>query len=201
MRTYADAMFGAESRKLQARAGSLEQGEIRYAQKGPRGLDADGWAFLADRQSVYIATLTEEGHPYVQHRGGPRGFLRQVGEQTIGFADYRGNRQFISQGNLLTDDRISLFAMDYARRGRLKVQGRAKLVEAAEASDMIDRVWQEGEPRPERIFTITVEAIDWNCPKYIPRMFDEEQIAAMMAPEITRLQDRIAELEAALAAR
>ncbi|UWQ16875.1 pyridoxamine 5'-phosphate oxidase family protein [Jannaschia sp. M317] len=200
MRAYDDIMFGAQTRALQEAASSREANAARYRHLGPRGLGPDEWAFLADRTSIYIASLTEEGWPYIQHRGGPKGFLRQVGPQTIGMSDYRGNRQFITQGNLIRDDRVSVFAMDYARKARLKIQGRARMVPVEADVELAGQVAVDGQGRVERLLTIEVEATDWNCPQFITPHFDEAQIAAMLGPEISRQQDRIKSLEARLRA-
>jgi hypothetical protein len=152
-------------------------------------------AFLAARDSFYLATVSETGWPYVQHRGGPPGFLKVLDEATIGFADFRGNRQYVSLGNLGGDDRVSLILVDYPHRRRLKILGHARPVEDAAT---LARLAVPGYPaKVERGLLIAVAAFDWNCPQHLTPRFTEAEIAAAAAP----LHARIAELEAALAAR
>lgn len=152
-------------------------------------------AFLAERDSFYLATASAAGQPYVQHRGGPKGFLRVVDERTLGFVDLAGNRQFITVGNLAENDRAFLFLMDYARRRRVKIWGRARVVEGDAA--LVARLMPEGvEGKPERVIRFAIEAWDVNCPQHIPQKID----AADARAAIARLEARIAMLEAENAA-
>lgn len=154
--------------------------------------------FIASRDSFYIATVTENGWPYIQHRGGPPGFLRVLDEHSLGFADYRGNRQLISTGNLATSDRVACFFMDYPRRTRLKLLGHARVEEAKLRPDLVEKLVEPEMRRVvERVFLIDVESFDWNCPKYITPRYTAAEIEEAIAP----MRKRIAELEAALAAR
>ena len=150
--------------------------------------------FIAERDSFYIATASADGQPYIQHHGGPKGFLKVLGERTLGSADFAGNRQYISLGNLSENDRAQLFLMDYAGRRRIKVWGRARVVEDDPA--LVERLIDPGsEARPERAFVFEIEAWDVNCPQHItPRYTDAE-----IAPVIERLHQRIAALERKLA--
>ena len=159
----------------------------------------DEAAFIAGRDSFYMATVNADGWPYIQHRGGPEGFLRVLGPHQLGFADFKGNRQLLSTGNLAGDDRVSLFLMDYARRERLKILGHARVLDARENAELADRICPAPELRSkiERIILIEVTGFDWNCPQYITPRFTEEEIAEHTGP----LKARIAELEAQLAAR
>jgi len=159
------------------------------------GLGPNESAFLQTRDSFYMASVSETGWPYVQHRGGPRGFVRILDEMTIGFADYTGNRQYISVGNLMRDDRVSLIFMDYANRARLKFYGRVKLIDADDMETLEKLVVTDYRARIERGFVIAVEAFDWNCPQHIVPRFTVEEIQ----PAITQLKNKIAELEAELA--
>ena len=152
-------------------------------------------AFIAMRDSFYLATVTETDWPYIQHRGGPAGFLRVLDEKTIAFADFRGNRQFVSVGNLAKNDRVALFLMDYAHQARLKILGRALTIELNDDPALAAKLALPGyRARPERAFLITVDAFDWNCPQHITQRFTladvEDAVGAMKA--------RIAELEAVL---
>ena len=132
--------------------------------------------FIAERDSFYMATVSETGWPYVQHRGGPIGFVRVLNETMFGFCDYTGNRQYVSLGNMRQDDRVSLFFMDYPNRKRLKLLGRSRLVEKGEV-ELLDQLTVAGyRARVERSFVITIEAFDWNCPQHITPRFTESQI-------------------------
>ncbi len=140
----------------------------RPMQIAPVHLNEEEMAFIEDRDSFYMATVTETGWPYMQHRGGPRGFLRVLDDQTLAFADFRGNRQLISVGNLAVNDRVALFLMDYVRRERLKILGHAKVVDARKDTELVKRVAMPEYPgKIERVFVIQVVATDWNCPQHI----------------------------------
>ncbi|MGQ0677692.1 MAG: pyridoxamine 5'-phosphate oxidase family protein [Rhodospirillales bacterium] len=151
--------------------------------------------FIAARNSLYMATVSETGWPYIQHRGGPTGFVRVLDENTIGFADFRGNRQYVSVGNLMTDDRVSVFFMDYANKIRLKLFGRARIIGLDEQAVLSRLEIPDYRARIERGFVITVEGFDWNCPQHITPRYTIEEIT----PTIDALKARIAELEAELA--
>lgn len=154
-------------------------------------------AFIAMRDSFYMATVGETGWPYIQHRGGPLGFVKLLGDRALGFADFSGNRQYVSVGNLLHDNRAALFFMDYPHRRRLKLLGRVRAVDLATSpgleAALIDASYKA---RIERGFVIDVEAFDWNCPQHITPRYT----VADIAPTIDALRARIAELEAKAAA-
>jgi predicted pyridoxine 5'-phosphate oxidase superfamily flavin-nucleotide-binding protein len=199
MENYAELMFTKAVQAEQEADGTRALYAQKYPDRTKSEFSADEVAFLESRTSIYIASVSETGWPYLQHRGGPRGFIKVLDGQTLGFADYRGNRQYISKGNLQTDDRVSVFAMDYARKARLKLQGRATMQEAEDAPDLAQQLATEGQGRVERVLTIRIVAMDWNCPQFITPRFDTDEIAAMVGPEMSRLQARIAELEAEIA--
>ncbi|EUC00420.1 pyridoxamine 5-phosphate oxidase-related FMN-binding protein [Rhizobium sp. CF080] len=149
-------------------------------------------AFIAARDSFYMATVSETGWPYVQHRGGPRGFLKVVDDRTLAFADYRGNRQYISTGNVAANDRVSLFLMDYAHRARLKIYARVEEVALDADPDLTMLVTDPNyRARIERIFRLRLESFDWNCPQHITPRFTEGEVNEAVRP----LRDRLAELE------
>jgi hypothetical protein len=153
------------------------------------GQEAD---FIAARDSFYLATLSSNGWPYVQHRGGPAGFLQVLGPSLLGFADYKGNRQLLSTGNLAGNDRASLFLMDYKARERLKILGHARVVTAADEPALAARLSDPSmEKAIERFFLIEVISYDWNCPKYITPRYTAQEVEAYAAS----LKARIAELE------
>ena len=160
--------------------------------EGDRASDHFGAAeahFIAGRDSFYMATVSETGWPYVQHRGGPRGFLALLDDRTLAFADFRGNRQYISVGNLTADDRVALILMDYAERRRLKIYARAGARDLAADPVLANRLATPGyRGKPERAIVVRLEAFDWNCPQHITPRFT----AAELAP----LQARLTELEA-----
>jgi predicted pyridoxine 5'-phosphate oxidase superfamily flavin-nucleotide-binding protein len=151
--------------------------------------------FIEARDSFYMATITENGWPYVQHRGGRPGFLRVVSPTQLAFADYKGNRQLLSTGNLAANDRVALFLMDYPHRERLKILGHARVEDARQHPDLVAQL-AESEARGivERLFFIEILSFDWNCPKYITPRFTAAEVEKVIAP----LQQRIAELEAQL---
>jgi uncharacterized protein len=149
-------------------------------------------AFVAERDSFYMATVSQTGWPYVQYRGGPRGFLKFVDDRTLAFADYRGNRQYISTGNLEADDRACLILMDYRVPARLKVYARVTTLALDEEPTLTALVAVPGyKAKVERIFRLTLEAFDWNCPQHITRRFTEEQIAEAVRP----LREQLAQLQ------
>jgi len=162
--------------------------------KGDRAFDKftpNEVAFIETRDSFYIATASETGWPYVQHRGGPRGFLKVVDDKTVAFADYRGNRQYISVGNLAADGRASLILVDYPARARLKIYAHVEAVPID--NDLAALVAEPGyAAKPERVFVLRLAAFDWNCPQHITPRFTEAEVAAAMAP----LRNRVTSLEA-----
>ena len=138
--------------------------------------------FIRSRDSFYMASVSETNWPYVQHRGGPEGFLNVIDESTIGFADYSGNRQYISTGNFRNNDRVSLFLMDYPSKSRLKILGRIKIINGDNADELAPLKSTDFSARVERGFIIHIEAFDWNCPKYITPRFTEAQIEKFINP-------------------
>ena len=149
--------------------------------------------FIAERDSFYIASVSETGWPYVQHRGGPRGFLKVVDDRTLAFADYSGNRQYISTGNVAANSRACLFLMDYPRRTRLKIYAHAEVLTLDAEPDLTQMLSPQGyRARPERLFRLRLDAFDWNCPQHITPRFTEAEITEAIRP----LRDRLAELEA-----
>jgi len=196
---FADIAFTASVREHQARLGVASRNERLQSLGGPNDrLGPAEVQFISARDSFYIASVSDTGWPYVQHRGGPPGFLRVLGENTLAFADFRGNTQYVSAGNLHHDGRVSLILMDYAAKRRLKLFGRARLIEEAEDPALVARLENPNyRARVERAFVITVEAFDWNCPQHITARFTEDEVRAAVEP----LRARIQELEALLFSR
>jgi uncharacterized protein len=194
--TYLHTLFGPGARALQEAAGS----RAAYARM-EAGADID-WLtdrevdFITARDSFYMASVSEDGWPYVQHRGGPAGFLKRIAGNRIGFADYRGNKQYLSTANLVADDRVALFLMDYPNRRRLKLIGHAR--SSDDPADIAALTSPDYPAEVERAFVVDVTGFDWNCPQHITPRFTEAEIRQASQPlidEIARLRARIAELE------
>lgn len=150
-------------------------------------------AFIAERDSFYMASVSETGWPYVQHRGGPAGFLKVVDDKTLAFADYRGNRQYLSIGNFAANERTCLFLMDYPRRARLKIYAHVERLAVDADPALTERVTEGGyKAKVERILRLRLEAYDWNCSQHITPRFTESQVTEAVRP----LRDRLAQLEA-----
>ena len=194
-RAFADISFTPSVLAAQELNGSaenyakfLEPNADRGNQIGPAEAE-----FISRRDGFYQATTTDTGWPYVQFRGGPIGFLKLLDESTIAYADFRGNRQYLSAGNLADNDRVSLILMDYPNRRRLKVWGRAKLVAATDDPLLMTKL-QDPTYRalPERAVVIAIEALDWNCPQHIPQRMTLEELE----PQLKPVRDEIAHLKA-----
>jgi predicted pyridoxine 5'-phosphate oxidase superfamily flavin-nucleotide-binding protein len=186
-----DIAFTPAVKDIQRRRGSRKLYEKQEARGGFRTeITEDLAAFLALVDTAYLATASADGQPYAQHRGGPKGFIRVMDAHTIGFADFSGNRQYISTGNLAENSKAFLFLMDYARRRRIKLWGRARIVEGDAA--LLARLMPESYcARPEQAILFEVDAWDVNCPQHIPQKFDAADVAAALG----KLEDRIAKLE------
>jgi hypothetical protein len=190
---FAEIAFTPNVKAVQERQGS-RRSLARFEGGDPvrHRLSAREAQFIAERDSFYMATVSETGWPYIQHRGGPKGFLRVLDETTLGFADYSGNRQYISVGNLAGNDRVSLFLMSYENKARLKILGRARVVQADDAVTM-ERLAVDGlDVRIERGILIDLEAFDWNCSQHIT----ERYTLADVEQATLALRNRIAALEA-----
>ena len=197
-RAYSDIAFTPAVRAVQTRMGSrsVYAPLDRTTDKRDK-LTQDEVAFIHERDGFYQATVSESGWPYVQYRGGPAGFLKVLDAKTIAYADFRGNVQYISVGNLSGNDRVSIFLMDYANQRRLKILGRVRLVEASDDAALIARLQMPNYPaRIERAMVIAVEGYDWNCPQHITPRFTKGEIEEGVAP----LREEIRRLSKALAA-
>ncbi|WP_221393649.1 pyridoxamine 5'-phosphate oxidase family protein [Dyadobacter sp. NIV53] len=191
-RNYASVAFTTEVKALQERYGSRKAYAHLEEKVSKTELTDFEKHFIQNRDSCYIASTGENGFPYIQHRGGEKGFLRTIDLVTLGFADLRGNRQYISVGNTVTNPKVSLILMDYAHQARLKIYAEAETVEIAGRPDLADLVIPQGyEGIAERIVLLHIIAFDWNCPKYITPRYTTEEINEMLAP----LQEHVRELE------
>jgi predicted pyridoxine 5'-phosphate oxidase superfamily flavin-nucleotide-binding protein len=194
--TYSsDVAFTPAVKAIQARKGS----RAAYAQVEQRGgwhteIDDNLAAFLAELNSLYFATANADGQPYIQHRGGPKGFIKILDKHTLAFADYSGNRQYITQGNLSENPKANIFLMDYVHRRRVKIWGEARVVDDDPA--LLTSLMPQGyKARPEQVILFRIAAWDTNCPQHIPQKFDAADVTAALASRCA-----VAELEAELAA-
>ena len=194
-RVSSDIAFTPIVKSLQAKKGSRRAyAHMEQAGSWETRITPDLADFIAAQRSVFLATVNGEGQPYIQHRGGPPGFLRVVDEHTLAFVDFTGNRQYISSGNLLENPKAHLFLIDYQQRKRVKVWGEARMVEATD--EWLATLMPDGyKARPEQVLLFTVKAWDANCPQHIPPRFEAADVLAALREK----DRRIAELEAELA--
>ena len=189
-----DIAFTYTVKALQVKKGS-RSGYARMEKDGSweTVITPDLAAFIAAQTSVFLATANAEGQPYIQHRGGPPGFLRVVDEHTIAFVDYAGNRQYVTSGNLLDNPKAYLFLIDYAHRRRIKIWGTAKVVEG-DAALIGDLMPEDYKARAEQVVLFTVSAWDANCPQHIPQRFEAADVAAAIAERDRRIADLESEI-------
>jgi uncharacterized protein len=195
-RLISDIAFTPTVKKIQDRKGSREN-YAKMEQKGgwQDSVTADLAQFIGERDSFYLGTASADGQPYIQHRGGKPGFLKVLDEHTLAFADFKGNRQYLSTGNLEDNDKAYIFLMDYPNRRRIKIWGTARVVDTDPVL-MAQLTDADYKSQPEQVIVFTVTAWDVNCPQHITRRYSEAEVAAIIEP----LHSRIAELEAQIAA-
>jgi predicted pyridoxine 5'-phosphate oxidase superfamily flavin-nucleotide-binding protein len=195
-------VFTAAARRAQAEHGSATAYARKIEAGFPDTLTPELAAFIAEQDTAFLGTASADGAPYIQHRGGPKGFIKVIDEHTLGFADYRGNRQYITVGNLSENDRAYLFLIDFSRRQRIKLWGRARVVENDDA--LTERLFDRGyKAKPERVILFTIEAWDMNCSQHITARLSEaevESMASTIQERFAALQAENAQLRAALAA-
>ncbi len=198
-KAFAELVFTESVREMQEKQGSARMYERFLTPEAPADdhLGPDEKQFIELRDGFYQATVSETGWPYVQFRGGPRGFLKVLDKKTVAYADFRGNRQYISTGNLERDNRIAMILVDYPNSARIKILGRARLVEGADDPDLMARLHDDSyRARPERAVVITVEGFDWNCPQHLPVRLTMEEMQPILSP----FQNELAQLRAENAA-
>ena len=190
---FGDLLFSPAVKAIQERYGSRRQyARLAEGATRPDRLGPEETAFISARDAFYVATTGANGWPYVQHRGGPAGFLKVIDDRTLGFDDFRGNKQFISTGNLVTDNRVALILLDYPAQARLKILGHAEVFEGEAGREWTGRLRDPDYPAVvERAVIIHMDAFDWNCQQHITARFTAEQIHEALAP----FERRIAELE------
>lgn len=186
---FGSAIFTSTIKALQEKHGSRRAYAKRESAGGSSGavsgdpVGPDEAQFIGDRDSFYMATIGETGWPYVQHRGGPKGFLKVIDAKTLAFADFRGNRQYISTGNLTTNPRVAMILVDYPQQTRLKILGTIQILEGEQATQWVTAHPDPGYPaQMERVFLIHVEATDWNCQQHITPRFTEDEIRGALQP-------------------
>jgi len=184
-------VFTPAARRAQAERGSAGAYEKKITAGFPTTVTPELAAFIAEQDTAFLGTASADGAPYIQHRGGPKGFIKVIDEQTLGFADYRGNRQYITLGNLSENDRAYLFLIDFSRRQRIKLWGRARVVENDDA--LIQKLFDQGyKARPERVILFTIQAWDVNCSQHITARLTGDEVEHLAAT----VQERIAALQA-----
>lgn len=197
MTNYSTLAFTDPVKKLQEHYGSrsayARQERFAYLD----GLSDQETSFIAQSDSFYMASIGENGFPYVQHRGGPKGFVKVMDKDTLGFVDFAGNRQYISVGNIMTHPQVSLIMVDYPRRARLKIYAKARIAELSEEPSLFNLLDPADYPhRPERMMVLAVSAYDWNCPQHITPRYTAEEIADAMSERdeyIRRLETELAQ--------
>ena len=196
-KNFASIGFSTAARQLQEKYGSRQSYARMEKDSYVDGLTENEVNFIAERDSFYMASIGENGFPYVQHRGGPKGFLKVLDNKRLGFIDFKGNMQYITAGNLATNNNVALIMVDYPTRARLKIFARAEVAELASHQELYNALNLEGYKfRPERMMVLHIEAYDWNCPQHIVPRYTIEEIERALAPQ----REYIAKLEAEIKA-
>lgn len=200
MKNYAELLFINEVLELQNEAGVSDTYARVYKNRIAESLSDQEIDFISQRESFYIASISSTGWPYIQHRGGPQGFLKVIDTNLLGFADYTGNKQFITMGHAARNEKVALFLMDYENSARLKILGHLKMQHAKDADPLVcEKLNTEGQGQVERIATIQIESMDWNCPKYIPQLISATKLAPQLQAVIDEneyLKEELAQLKA-----
>ena len=200
MKNYAELLFINEVLELQNEVGVGDTYARVYKKRIAESLSDQEIDFISQRESFYIASISSTGWPYIQHRGGPQGFLKVIDTNLLGFADYTGNKQFITMGHAARNEKVALFLMDYENSARLKILGHLKMQHAKDADALVcEKLNTEGQGQVERIATIQIESMDWNCPKYIPQLISATKLAPQLQAVIDEneyLKKELAQLKA-----
>lgn len=201
-KNYAEIAFTDSVKAQQDKNGSRRSYARMEAQTRGTELSFVEAEFIAERDGFYLSTVGENGYPYVQFRGGPKGFLKVIDSRTLAFADFRGNLQYISTGNLTRNNKAALILMDYANRQRLKIYARIEVIEASQSPDLIAQLRDtDYQAQIERVMLIHIEAFDWNCPQHITQRYTMEEIRELNAPlyeHVARLEAEVEQLKAKL---
>ena len=193
---YQSIAFGEETKKFQEKYGSRSAYARVEQTSYYEGLTENEIAFISERDGFYLASNGHDGYPYIQYRGGPAGFLRVIDNNTLGFLDFRGNKQYISTGNVKEDDKVALMIMDYARKARLKIYAKAEIIELGTDEALEEKLAMPGyNAKPERIIKLHVQAYDWNCPQHIVQRFTIPEIEDAFAAQKDYIKELRAEIE------
>ena len=193
---YANLAFTDAVKKLQAQNGSRDNYEKMEKYSSKEGLTPREINIIKERDSFYMASIGKNGFPYIQHRGGPKGFLKALDSKTLAFLDFSGNMQYISVGNIKTNNKVSLILVDYPQKSRLKIYAEAEVLSLAENQDLEKKLNLEGyKYRPERIMVFHVKAFDWNCPQHITPRYTIEEIEQAFAPQLSYIETLEQELK------
>ena len=202
MKNFTEIAFTEDVKTIQTELGSRKNYLRMEQNPAPTKLPDEAKRFIEESDVFYQATVASNGWPYVQHRGGPKGMLKVLSDNQIGYADFKGNKQYLSVGNIQKNNRVSLIIMDYPRKSRLKIWAKAEIVTKADTPELIDQLKNPEYKTPvERGIILTIEAFDWNCPQHIKPRFTEEDVAEWFAPhqqKIADLEDEINTLKARL---
>jgi uncharacterized protein len=197
-KNFASLAFTNEVRALQENYGSRANYE-RVEKRLVDGLTENEIHFISNHDSFYMASIGENEFPYIQHRGGPKGFVKIIDASTIGFIDFSGNKQYITVGNLATNKNVSLFMIDYPSRARLKLYAKTEIVELIARPDLLKSLsLADYQAKPERMMLLHIEAYDWNCPQHITPRYTEEEVEEALAPQreyIKKLEQELKELK------
>lgn len=193
---YQSIAFGEETKKLQEKYGSRSAYARVEKTSYYEGLTENEIAFISERDGFYMASNGHDGYPYIQYRGGPAGFLRVIDHNTLGFLDFRGNKQYISTGNVKEDDKVALMIMDYARKARLKIYAKAEIIDLGTDAALEEKLaLPDYNAKPERIIKLHIKAYDWNCPQHIVQRFTIPEIEDAFAAQKDYIQQLRAEIE------
>jgi uncharacterized protein len=194
---YASLAFTPEIKALQEKHGSRFAYDRQEKQRVVSGLSQNEVTFISHRDSFYLASIGENGFPYIQHRGGPKGFVKVLDKNTLGFIDFSGNKQYISVGNFATNKNVSIIMVDYPSRSRLKLYATVEIVELKNNPDLFEKLTLDDYPhRPERMMIFALEAYDWNCPQHITPRYTAEEIEEAFQPQREYIQKLEEELKA-----
>lgn len=188
-KNFAEIAFSDAVKELQEQHGSRKGYERMEKFNVVDGLSQNEKDFIEDRDSFYLASIGEKNFPYIQHRGGPKGFVKVIDKDTIGFIDFSGNKQYISVGNFATNNKVALIMMDYPARARLKIFAKAEIIELQDNPELLSRLdLGDYQYRPERMMIFHIEAYDWNCPQHIVPRFTIDEIQKALQPQLNKIE-------------
>ena len=198
-RNFAEIAFSDASKRLQEKYGSRNSYSRMEKYSEINGLTDGEFSFIENQNSFYLSSIGSNGFPYIQHRGGPKGFLKVLDSKSVGFIDFSGNKQYVSVGNIATNAKVSLIMIDYPRKARLKIYATAEIVELEENPELYDSLdLEDYKFRPERMMVLNIEAYDWNCPQHITPRYTVDEIETALIPQqeyIAKLEQEIKELK------